>query len=106
MDKRMLPYRRRLGDRRGNRQPLASASRGGRDGTVFHDPPSQTLPHYQILIGTAWPESAPCHWTTKESEIMIAKIKNDIIDGSRTGVVADVQKALAAAALAKKVADK
>ena len=42
MDKRMLPYRRRLGDRRGNRQPLASASRGGRDGTVFHDPPSQT----------------------------------------------------------------
>ena len=47
MDKRMLPYCRRLGDRRGNRQPLASASRGGRDGTVFHDPPSQTLPHYQ-----------------------------------------------------------
>ena len=46
MDKRMLLYRRRLGDRLGNRQPLASASRGGRDGTVFHDPPSQTLPHY------------------------------------------------------------
>ena len=37
---------------------------------------------------------------------MLNKIKNDIIDGSRTGVVADVQKALAAAALAKKVADK
>ena len=31
------PYRRRLGDRRGNSRTPASASRGGRDGTVLED---------------------------------------------------------------------